>query len=62
MKDNKFCTPVHYAASGADYRCLEILLKGANVVNEKDSTGKTALFYSIYNSNEEQINVIRILL
>lgn len=46
------CTPVHYAASGGDYRCLEILLKAANVVNEKDATGKTALFYAIYNTSE----------
>jgi ankyrin repeat protein len=52
VKDNKMCTPVHYAASGADYRTLEILLKSANTVNDKDSTGKTALFYSIYNTSE----------
>lgn len=36
-------------------------MKKTNVVNEVDSTGKTPLFYAIYNSSEEQVNVLRIL-
>lgn len=51
VRDNKMCTPVHYIAGGADYKCLEILLKAANIVNEKDSTGKTPLFYAIFNTS-----------
>ena len=38
-----------------------MMLKHSNVVNESDATKKTPLFYAIYNSGEEQINIIRIL-
>lgn len=56
------CTPAHYAASGSEFKVLEMLLKKTNVVNEADCTGKTPLFYAIYNSSEEQVNVLRTLI
>lgn len=55
------CTPAHYAASGPEFKVLEMLLKKTNVVNEPDCTGKTPLFYAVYNSSEEVVSVLRIL-
>jgi serine/threonine-protein phosphatase 6 regulatory ankyrin repeat subunit A len=31
------------------------------VVNEVDSTGKSPIFYAIYNNSEEQVNILRVL-
>ena len=62
VKDNKNCTPAHYASGTSDFRCLELMLQKSNVVNEKDGTNKTPLFYAIFNNSEEQVNIIRILL
>lgn len=31
-------------------------------MNEKDATGKTALFYAVHNTSSEQVNIIRVLL
>jgi ankyrin repeat protein len=52
VRDNKYCTPAHLAAAGSEFKVLEMLLKKANVANEKDCTGKTPLHYAVYNNTE----------
>jgi hypothetical protein len=33
LKDNKNCTVAHYAASGPEYKVLELILQKTNVAN-----------------------------
>ena len=57
----RLCTPVHYAATLEDSKVIEIMLKNSNVVNEPDSLLKTPIFYAVFNTSAEQINILRVL-
>ncbi len=45
-----------------DSKVIEILLKKSNVVNEPDSLMKTPIFYAVFNTSAEQINILRVLI
>lgn len=38
------------------------MLKRSNVVNECDSSMKTPIFYAVFNTSQEQVNILRVLI